>query len=64
MSINHPNNPAPENSETWNTLELQKEFSVTGFMAGLVFVTRKEDGLNGTLQFNGNPRVYHSFSPH
>jgi hypothetical protein len=63
MGINHPVNPAPTDSKTWNTDELQRDFAVTGFMAGMVFVTRKSDGVDGTLQFNGNPRVYHSFQP-
>lgn len=61
MSINHPINPAPTGSQTWTTAELTAEFEVTGFMAGMVFVTRKSDGVGGVLQFNGNPRIYHSF---
>ena len=61
MSINHPINPAPADSQTWTTAELTTEFEVTGFVAGMVFVTRKSDGADGVLQFNGNPRVYHSF---
>lgn len=60
IHINHPDNPAPANEQTWTTEEMQKEFDVTGFAAGFVFVSRRADGTSGTLQFNGNPRVYHS----
>lgn len=61
MCINHPINPAPENGQTWTTDELTAEFTVNNFVAGMVFVTRKSDGSSGVLQFNGNPRIYHSF---
>jgi len=59
--ISHPVNPAPEGAETWTTEQLTTEFEVSGFAYGYVMVTRKSDGKSGTLQFNGMPRVYHSF---
>ena len=62
IKINHPINPTPAGEQEWTTAELTKEFTVDGFAAGMVFVTRKSDGASGTLQFNGNPRIYHSFS--
>lgn len=62
IKINHPINPAPANEQTWTTAEMTAEFTVDGFFAGMVLVTRKSDGMSGTLQFDGNPRVYHSFS--
>jgi len=61
IRINHPVNPAPANEQTWDTTQLQEEFTVTGFGGGLVTVTRKSDGVEGSLEFNGTPRVYHSF---
>ena len=61
IQINHPTNPAPEGSQTWTTDEMQQDFDVTGFAMGMVVVTRKTDGAKGTLEFNGSPRVYHSF---
>ena len=61
VQINHPINPAPKNEETWSTDELTTQFDVTGFGGGMVFVTRKSDGKTGTLEFNGMPRIYHSF---
>lgn len=61
LTINHPINPAPEGAQTWTTEELQAEFTVEGFASPYVIVTRKADGARGTLEFNGIPRVYHSF---
>ena len=49
--------------QLWDTSEMQKEFSVSGFMAPYVGVTRKSDGAEGTLLFSHHPRFYHSFSP-
>ena len=62
IQINHPINPAPENAQTWTTAEMMAEFDVLGFQSPLVFVKRKADGIEGTLEFNGMPRVYHTFS--
>ena len=47
--------------QVWDTKELQADFSVSGFMAPLVGVTRKSDGVRGTLAFSHSPRFYHSF---
>jgi len=49
--------------QLWDTQEMQAEFSVSGFMAPFVGVTRKADGVKGTLLFSHSPRFYHSFSP-
>lgn len=48
--------------QLWDTSEMQKEFSVSGFMAPLVVVTRKSDGVEGSLVFSHSPRFYHSFT--
>jgi len=61
IQINHPVNPAPTGEQTWTTAEMTAEFDVSGFGGGMVFVTRKADGKTGTLEFNGSPRLYHSF---
>jgi len=61
VRINHPVNPAPAGEQTWTTAEMQEEFTVSGFCAPYVEVTRKSDGATGLLAFNGQPRVYHSF---
>ena len=48
--------------QVWNTKELQEEYTVHGFLAPFVMVTRKSDGLDGMLQFNHNPRYYWGFT--
>ena len=40
-----------EHGQVWDTDELQRDFSVTGFLAPFVGVTRKSDGKRGTLLF-------------
>lgn len=52
--------PAEEEKQ-WDTAELQRDFQVHTFAAPFVVVTRKADGVKGTLQFNHNPRVYFGF---
>lgn len=48
---------------TWNTTELQMDYSVHGFLAPFVTVTRKVDGVKGTLEFTHMPRFYFNFIP-
>jgi len=50
--------------KVWNTDELSEEFQVIGFMAPLVVVRRKTDGVKGSLEFQHNPRLYFNFQPH
>jgi hypothetical protein len=45
----------------WTTEELQRDFTVEGFAAPFVLVTRKADGAHGTLLFKHSPRVYFDF---
>ena len=47
--------------KTWDTDELQKDYTVEGFAYGFVVVKRKLDGQRGSLSFQHMPRVYHSF---
>ncbi len=61
IHIHHPYNQAPADTETWDTKAMQEVFTVVGFVAGSVAVTRKSDGVQGSLEFNGMPRVYHTF---
>lgn len=49
--------------QVWTTQELSNDFEVIGFMAPLVVVRRKADGVKGSLEFQHNPRFYFSFSP-
>ena len=52
-----------ERGQVWDTKELQKDFTVMTFLAPFVLVTRKSDGVKGTLTFQPdyNPRLYYSF---
>lgn len=48
---------APQ-GQTWDTTQLQADFTVEGFSAPFVVVRRKSDGVRGTLEFTHSPRVY------
>ncbi len=45
----------------WNTSELSVHFEVIGFLAPLVIVRRRSDGVKGSLQFQNSPRFYFRF---
>lgn len=49
--------------EAWDTNELRRDFDVLGFMAPLVVVRRKSDGVRGSLEFQHSPRFYFNFQP-
>jgi len=49
--------------EVWSTDELREQYDVLGFMAPLVVVRRKSDGLKGSLEFQNAPRLFFSFKP-
>jgi len=51
--------------QVWTTDELSESFDVIGFMAPLVAVKRRSDGVKGSLEFqHGPPRLYFNFEPH
>ena len=50
--------------KVWTTDELSEDFEVIGFMAPLVVVRRKADGVKGSLEFQNAPRSYFNFKPH
>lgn len=52
-----------EYGQVWDTEEFLRDFKVESFLAPFVFVTRKEDGIEGTLMFQHRPRFYFSFQP-
>jgi hypothetical protein len=47
----------------WDTKQLQEDFIVHSFLAPVVIVTRKVDGVKGTLEFDHHPRWYYNFIP-
>jgi hypothetical protein len=50
--------------QVWDTQQLALDFEVIGFMAPLVVVRRKADGMKGSLEFQHRPRLYFNFEPH
>lgn len=64
MSIqihNYDDPTDPVQGQEWDTEALQRDFTVDFFNAPFVWVTRKADGVKGTLRFKHNPRVYFGF---
>ncbi len=53
-----------QHGQVWDTQELSHDFTVQGFMAPLVVVKRKSDGMSGSLEFQHRPRFYFSFQEH
>ena len=49
--------------QVWDTDELQQDFTVSGFMAPFLGVTRKSDGVRGSMRFKARPRFYFGFRP-
>jgi hypothetical protein len=47
----------------WTTDELMSDFTVQGFLSPFVVVTRKADGVKGTMMFTHSPRKYFNFQP-
>ena len=52
-----------EHGQVWDTQQLRQDFEVIGFMAPLVVVCRRSDGLKGSLEFQSAPRYYFNFEP-
>jgi hypothetical protein len=44
--------------DVWSTEALKNDFEVLGFMAPLVIVKRRSDGVKGSLEFTHRPRWY------
>ncbi len=49
--------------QVWDTGQLAADFEVVGFIAPLVVVRRRADGVKGSLQFQHSPRLYFGFVP-
>ena len=47
-----------KHGQVWSTDEMQQEFDAIGFMAPLIVVSRKSDGVKGSLEFSHSPRFY------
>ena len=53
-----------EHGEVWSTDELRRDFEAIGFMAPLVVVRRRLDGVKGSLEFQHHPRFYFNWKAH
>lgn len=53
-----------EHGQVWDTDQLCEQFEAIGFMAPLVVVRRRSDGVKGSLEFQHNPRYYFNWQPH
>ncbi|HET6574106.1 MAG TPA: hypothetical protein VFG68_10920 [Fimbriiglobus sp.] len=49
--------------QVWTTADLARDFIIIGFMAPLIVVQRKSDGVKGSLEFQHQPRFYFNFQP-
>jgi len=63
LENNQPSRDLEKAARRWTTEEMSREFTVHSFMAPFVFVTRKADGVGGTLEFTHSPRFYFDFKP-
>jgi hypothetical protein len=50
--------------QVWDTRQLRQDFEVIGFMAPLVVVRRRADGVKGSLEFQHSPRFYFGLQAH
>jgi hypothetical protein len=52
-----------KHGRVWDTDHVREQFEVLGFMAPLVVVCRRSDGIKGSLMFQHHPRFYFGFQP-
>lgn len=52
-----------EHGRVWNSFELARDYELEAFTAPNVVVTRRADGVRGTLVFQHDPRFYWGFKP-
>ncbi len=52
-----------QHGQVWDTTELQRDFEALGFLAPLIVVRRRADGVKGSLMFQHDPRFYFGFQP-
>jgi hypothetical protein len=50
-----------EHGRVWDTDQLRQDFEVIGFLAPVVVVRRRSDGVQGSLEFQHSPRLYWGF---
>ena len=50
-----------QHGRVWDTIELSRDFTVTGFAAPFVIVVEKSSGKKGSMMFQHSPRFYWGF---
>jgi hypothetical protein len=50
-----------QQGQVWDTQQLAQDFEVLGFLAPLVVVRRRSDGVKGSLEFQHCPRFFFNF---
>jgi hypothetical protein len=63
LTSGQPQRDLAEAKQRWDTDQLREEFEVHGFLAPFIVVTRKADGVKGSMEFTHNPRFYFNFVP-
>jgi hypothetical protein len=53
-----------QHGQVWDTGQLVQDFEAIGFMAPLIVVRRRSDGVKGSLEFQHSPRFYFNWQPH
>lgn len=61
LATGQPQRDLTQAQERWDTQALGRDFTVQGFMAPYVVVTRKSDGAKGSMMFTHDPRWYFNF---
>lgn len=61
IASDQPAKDLAQAAERMDTAQMSALYSVQGFCAPFVVVTRKSDGVKGTLEFTHNPRFYFNF---
>lgn len=61
LESGQPHADLAEAKERWDTQQMGELFTVHSFLAPFVIVTRKSDGVKGTLEFTHHPRWYFNF---
>jgi hypothetical protein len=63
IETNQPHVDLAHAESRMTTAEMSELYTVQGFMAPFVVVTRKSDGVKGSLEFTHSPRLYFNFTP-
>ncbi len=63
MTTKRKPKPEPPKGQVWTSEQFGQEFEILGLMISPTIVRRKSDGMRGTIQFHGDPRIFFDFRP-